>query len=253
MNNDWEQETSDIYRQLAQIAVPARAEQIATLLSLIPFDASEAFRVVELASGEGYLSRAIADAFPEASILALDFEASMREATQARLGERATVVPFDIRSRDWFDLLDHADVVVSSLCIHHLDGAEKQILFRAVAERLSTRGTFLIADIIAPKTAQSNRLFASVWDRMAKAHNRSDLFEAFQKTHWNLFHYPEPDFDKPSPLFEQLTWLQAAGFPLVDCFWMQAGHAIYGGYHQPQAGGVDYDSALAFAEKVLGA
>ena len=28
----------------------------------------------------------------------------------------------------------------------------------------------------------------------------------------------------------QLRWLEEAGFSSVDCFWMRAGHAVYGGY-----------------------
>ena len=35
--------------------------------------------------------------------------------------------------------------------------------------------------------------------------------------------------DKPSTLLEQLRWLEAAGFAAVDVFWMEAGHAIFGG------------------------
>jgi hypothetical protein len=35
--------------------------------------------------------------------------------------------------------------------------------------------------------------------------------------------------DKPSGIFEQLRWLAAAGFTAVDAYWLQAGHAIYGG------------------------
>ena len=51
---------------------PAREEQVATLLSLLPFGRAEVFRVVELASGEGMLSHAILEAFPAATVLALD-------------------------------------------------------------------------------------------------------------------------------------------------------------------------------------
>ena len=36
-------------------------------------------------------------------------------------------------------------------------------------------------------------------------------------------------FDKPSPLFDQLKWLDEAGFTDVDVFWMKAGHAIFSG------------------------
>ena len=40
--------------------------------------------------------------------------------------------------------------------------------------------------------------------------------------------FPDP-MDKPSGLFEQLGWLEAAGFEAVDVYWLKAGHAIYGG------------------------
>ena len=82
---EWSAESSAVYRQLASVAVPAREEQVATLLSLLPFGREEAFHVVELASGEGILSQAILEAFPAATVLALDGEESMRQATVARL------------------------------------------------------------------------------------------------------------------------------------------------------------------------
>ena len=37
---------------------------------------------------------------------------------------------------------------------------------------------------------------------------------------------------KPSPLYAQLKWLEQAGFEGIDVFWMQAGHAVFGGWKQ---------------------
>jgi hypothetical protein len=34
----------------------------------------------------------------------------------------------------------------------------------------------------------------------------------------------------PARVFDHLTWLKQAGFGIVDCFWMRAGHAIYRDY-----------------------
>jgi hypothetical protein len=45
----------------------------------------------------------------------------------------------------------------------------------------------------------------------------------------DYYRHPDP-LDRPSGLFEQLRWLAEAGFTGVDCFWMSAGHAVYGGY-----------------------
>ncbi len=258
---EWSAENSEVYRQLASVAVPAREEQVATLLSLLPFGRAEAFHVVELASGEGMLSQAILEAFPAATVTALDGEESMRQATAARLspyGERARVAAFNIMSNDWYGMLDGADVVISSLCVHHLNGEGKRGLFAAVQKRLSARGCLLIADLVLPQREEARNLFAATWDRSARERSIAQtgdaaLFDLFARENWNYYTYPDP-FDQPSPLFNQLRWLDEAGFAVVDCFWMQAGHAIYGGY-QEQAGAtgdlIDYETALAIASRAL--
>ena len=136
----WTEDNSELYRQLAHIAVPCRAEQIAALLMLIPFSPQESFRVVELASGEGILAYAVLRAFPQARLLALDGSEVMRETTAQRLrvfGDRFSVGVFDMHTSDWYPGLEGAHCVVSSLCVHHLDGDEKQDLFRAVRGRLA--------------------------------------------------------------------------------------------------------------------
>jgi len=234
----WTEESSKTYRLLAHIAVPQRAEQIATLLTLLPFDQNQAFRVVELASGEGRLAAAILQSFTQASLLALDISEDMRTQTAQRLnafGERASVEPFDMQSSDWYPHMENADCVISSLCIHHLTGDEKAALFKAVSQKLSGLGAFLIADLVLPQRQEANELFAATWDRAALQQSMDmgegeTFFEAqFVGTGWNYYKFPD-DFDKPSPLIDQLLWLREAGFTSVDCFWMQAGHAIFGGY-----------------------
>jgi hypothetical protein len=51
-----------------------------------------------------------------------------------------------------------------------------------------------------------------------------------------------------------LTWLSEAGFAVVDCFWLQAGHAIYGGYKAPDeatAPRVSFTAALRAVQAAL--
>ena len=81
---NWSEEDSTLYRRLASIAVPDRADQLATLLCLIPFGPDEEFRVVELGSGEGRLAWSVLEAFPRALVDALDGSESMRQETRAR-------------------------------------------------------------------------------------------------------------------------------------------------------------------------
>ena len=128
-----------------------------------------------------------------------------------------------------------ADVVVSSLCLHHLNDAKKRYLYKAAADRLSPRGALLIADLIEPMSAPARQIAADEWDMSARiqadARGRPDLVARFGDAHWNHFRFPDA-MDHPSALFHHLVWLRHAGFAAVDCVWMYAGHAVFGGFKQ---------------------
>ncbi len=260
--SEWTEEDSETYRQVASVVVPARQEQVATLIALMPFGREEPFRAVELGCGEGTLACALLDCFPNASLLALDGSPSMLTSARERLrhfGPRASVDPFDLASADWHPRLQDANCVLSSLCLHHLPGEDKERLFASVCGRLSERGAFLIADVIEPQRLEARNLFADAYDRIAEAQSVSEtgsaeLFEKFVAGKWNYFRLEEPT-DYPSPLFHQLRWLEGAGFQVVDCFWLRAGFAIYGGYKVRTgvpADAVSFEDALRSAQRALG-
>jgi hypothetical protein len=125
-----------------------------------------------------------------------------------------------------------ADVVVSSLCLHHLNDAKKQYLYKAVADRTSARGALLVADLIEPMHAVAQRVAADEWDASAKAQadalGRPELYARFLEAQWNHFRFPD-EMDHPSALFHHFVWLKHAGFAAVDCHWEFAGHAVFGG------------------------
>jgi tRNA (cmo5U34)-methyltransferase len=251
--SDWK-----IYRQLAPAAVPRRAEQLAALLALLPAGTR---RVVELGCGEGHLSAAILACLPDTSVLALDGSEQMRELAKARLAvytDRAEVHSFDLEGRDWPDLMDGADAVVSSLALHHLDTSGKERVFRSIAARLDADGAFLVADIVEPQRAEARDLFADMWDGAARQQARavdgtSHLYDLFVSSRWNYYRWPDPS-DRPSPLYVQLKMLEQAGFSVVDCFWMNAGHAIFGGYKSRggRAASVTFPTAMDAVLSMLG-
>jgi tRNA (cmo5U34)-methyltransferase len=252
----WSEDDSDVYRRLAPVAVPSRVRQIATIATLLPFGTADTFRIVEIGCGEGVLGHTLAELFPHARITELDGSATMREATAKRLephGDRVVVESMDLAGDDWRVHLDGADVVVSSLVIHHLDGPGKKRLFEDIARRTSQRAALVVADLVEPTGPQALELFAGSWDESARAQanegGRSELFDLFRNTEWNIYRVPDP-MDQPSRLVDQLQWLAGAGFALVDCFWLEAGHAIYGGYKEGAGTGhIDYRSALRAASE----
>ena len=259
---EWSEADSRIYRELAAIAVPRRDEQIAALLTLAPFATDEPFQIVELGCGEGRLGMALLSLFPQAGYLGLDGSDSMRREAGERLrrfGGRARVETFDLAASDWLEWTRGADLVVSSLVVHHLTGDGKRSLFKALRERLSQRGALLLVDLVEPPRAEARSLFAGSWEQAVGeatgGHaDGEELRRRFTAEQWNYYRYPDP-VDRPSGLFEQLRWLREAGFIAVDCFWMQAGHAVYGGFMSDTAGtsieAGRYERAFAIARAAL--
>jgi len=265
----WDEDDSAVYRRMAAVAVPACAEQIAVIAALLPFGRDHAFRVVELGSGEGALSAAILGCYPRSEVSALDGSQSMREQTRARLaaarfGRRAEVGSFRLEDLTggggWLGAVEGAGAVVSSLCIHHLDDPGKKRLFEEVCSRLAPGGALLMADLVEPIRPEAAEVYAATWDRSTQEQavaldGSARRFNDFVERRWNLYRHPDPEVDKPSPLADQLRWLQEAGFEAADCFWLRAGHAVLGGYKPggPSRSGapVGFEEALACAQAEL--
>jgi tRNA (cmo5U34)-methyltransferase len=96
----------------------------------------------------------------------------------------------------------------------------------------------LLADGVEPATPALAAVYARQYDAIVRQQSLArygDLrgFARFQQAAWNYFahDYGNPERGElPSVLADQLDWLRGAGFATVDCFWLRAGHAIYGGY-----------------------
>jgi tRNA (cmo5U34)-methyltransferase len=237
----WSEEDAATYRAIAAVAVPRRDEMMAALVAAAPFAPDEPIKILELGSGEGLLAAALLERFPIASLTALDGSESMRrEATTrlARFGERARIAAFELPTLDWWDRMFGVDLIVSSLALHHLNDAKKRYFYKAAAERMSQRGSLLIADLIEPQHAATRDAAADRWDVLARQQAESlgapALYQRFLDEHWNHFRFPDA-IDQPAALMHHLVWLRHAGFAAVDCAWMDAGHAVFAGFKQAGA------------------
>ena len=257
----WDEGASAVYRALAEVAVPRREEQLATLLCLLPFGSDDVFRIVDLGCGEGVLEYAALTAFPNAKALALDGSESMREHARNLLipfGGRACVRSFTLESDEWLDEMDGAHCVVSSLVVHHLSDDGKRKLFQQAHSRISDAGALMLIDCVQPQRAEGVRLFAEAYDNISMRQSieragDTALFDKFVEEKWNIFRHPEAS-EMLAPLPHQLAWLAAAGFEGVDCFWLQAGYAVFGGYKgggAAQGGGLPFEDALKAVRAAL--
>src|SRR5690606_30072030 len=232
----WGEADSRFFIDMADVVVPYRAVQHQIIADLIP-PQHQPFHVLDLCCGDGTLAEVILETHPQSHVHGFDGSPVMLEAAGERLsgyGNRFDSRLFDLAANDWRrDLPWPLHAIVSSVAIHHLDGEEKAALFADLYRILEPGGVVVIADLVQPDGPQAVAVAAEAGDNIVRQQastleNPPAAFDYFQQEEWNLFRYPDHT-DKPSPLFRQLIWLQAAGFTEVDVYWMVAGHAIFGG------------------------
>lgn len=239
----WQEADSRTFIDRGRIYTPRRDELTEAFLDAIPAKPKEAFTGADLGSGAGWLTAAILGRFERARVIALDGSAEMRaESARAidQFGGRGEVRPFQLEDQAWREgLPDGLRVIVSSLVIHHLEGAQKRRLFADLHGKLAPGGALLIADVVLPAHRLSGRHFARAWDVDTKRQSREiggddRAYEQFLADQWNMYANPiDPDdIDHPSTVVEHLDWLRSAGFGGVDVLWARAGHTLFCGYRK---------------------
>jgi len=232
----WDEQNSRDFIRYGRYFVPDRERQMRTIVSLLPEAPDGA--AFDICCGEGLLAEAILESRPGWTVYGLDGSSEMLRRAQVRLDRFAPnfhPLPFDLFEPRWPDLKDPLRAAVSSLAIHHLDGPGKLALFSDVYAMLATGGALLVADLVEPSHPAGWELAAREWDEAVQERSEHTgepgAYAAFDRMRWNLYrHFDPDDIDRPSPLLDQLKWLEAAGFSGVDVFWMRAGHAIFGGW-----------------------
>jgi ubiquinone/menaquinone biosynthesis C-methylase UbiE len=231
----WHEQDSQTFIDFGHYFVPERQAQMQILCSLIP-PCAPPCHIMELCCGEGLLAQSILAQVPHSLVHGFDGSPTMLARAQNRLapyGARFEAQLFELLARDWRHPTWPVQAVLSSLALHHLDAEQKQVLYGDVYHILRSGGVFLIADLIQPAHPRGREVAARAWDdavtqRAMTLDGHTGAWDYFQRQQWNYYRYPDP-VDKPSRLFDQLKWLEQAGFVDVDVYWMQAGHAIFGG------------------------
>lgn len=237
----WSEAESRVFLKHADIFVPQRHRQIKVMSSLIPANIQDRFSIAEIGAGDGRLASSVLNIFPGCYYIALEKSNSMRNHLENTLrgpfSNRLDIRNFKLENKGWIKKLPiQLRCILSSLTIHHLSKEGKRKLFKSIASHLEPGGAFIIADLVEPSNEKEKKLFARQWDSAVRTQSmkktgRLAAFRLFQKGGWNYYAEEENDsYDQPSLLSDQLKWLEMAGFARTKCFWMHAGHAIFGGY-----------------------
>jgi tRNA (cmo5U34)-methyltransferase len=236
----WNENTSDSFINYGNIFVPDRARQYQRICNLLPKFSTDV-NVLDICCGEGLLSFEIAKKSSFYNMYCYDGSPVMLENAKkhlTRLPNNSYFKHFDLLNFEQGDFPNGCNIIVSSLAVHHLNDKRKQEFYKFANNLLPKNGLIVIVDVILPMCKEAMITAADDWDIAAYKQSLNftgslSAYDTFKKDKWNMYHYLDDkdymSYDMPSPLFDQLKWLNQAGFSKVDVLWMYAGHAIFYG------------------------
>jgi len=133
--------------------IPNRQEKFEAMLNILSAYLPAEFRALDLGSGPGSLSVQLLRRFPEASVVAVDFDPVLLKIGQEaskQYGDRIEWVDADIGSVGWKSRLPHNkfDAVVSSTAVHWMDEPRLRRLYDDLAKIMRKGGIFLNGDVM---------------------------------------------------------------------------------------------------------
>lgn len=211
---------------------PERRAILRRVVSLIPREADEAIRVLDVGAGYGALSAQVLERFPRAELVCQDFSEPMFAQAQERLAwaaKRISFVHSDLSDPGWTQALTGPfDAVVSGIAIHNVRYPERiRSIYTEIFDLVAPGGCFFNYDLIfvsGPAAAQAygQTMHLADWIRGESSDATSPTAAA---TAGRASHKREA-----ISLEEQLRWLREGGFQEVECFWKEGRSAIIGGF-----------------------
>ena len=204
------------YDWLVERIVPGAYAFFETCMSFIP---NGPLSLLELGSGTGYATEQILCRNPDARVTCLDLSEEMLAAAKAKPALRGIEIAHgDIRD-DWPQ--GRFDVVISTLCLHHLTPAARRRTHQRAFAALTRNGRFINGDIFKPPSRWEEILLRNRWLVRLRSGGLSQrqMDDMIAKRRSNMRHFDTPE--------EYRASLAAAGFPRVICPWVCETAAVW--------------------------
>ena len=225
-----------VARYDADMAVmhPNRSRMVEIALEVLPFGREEPLQALDIGVGTGYFTAKFLEAFPLASVHALDGAEAMIELARERLGRRQQNVMFSVGDfRDLGRILagQRFDVVFSSYALHHLARDEKRSVVADAVSLLRPGGWLLNADLVVAESARLEERIQDIRLRgiVQRAATGDPRFADYDTTRRYLDEMEAEEGDQPITLEEDLLVLREAGLEDVAAFWLEYREAVTGG------------------------
>ncbi|MEA3211060.1 MAG: tRNA (cmo5U34)-methyltransferase [Chthoniobacter sp.] len=224
------------FLQNVRHSIPLAIEQIDMMLRLVHAARGDRLdRFLDLGCGDGLLSSALLDDYPQARGWLVDLSPSLLGGARKQLQKNSSVqfISADFARPSWTSAVAMGapfDAIVSALSIHALPDARKRGLYREIFDLLKPEGVFIAIEHVASAT----RWTESIWaDYMIDAIFGQAIKAAPGKTRVEIareYYERGGQTDRPlAPLEVQCDWLRGLGFENVDCYLKVLELAVFGG------------------------
>ena len=224
------------YLDSIRSAIPLAREQIDVMLRLIGARGEAVASFADLGCGNGTLSLALLERYPEASATLVDFSEPMIEEARQLLGgypSSCRFVAADLSDGGWVHLLgDQArfDVVVSGYAIHHLADERKRELYREIFDLLKPGGLFVNTEHVKSATPWTESISDGLLiDSFYEYQVKRGSDKTREQVAREFVHRPDKATNILAPVESQCEWLRGCGFEDVDCYFKIFELAIFGG------------------------
>lgn len=209
------------YDQLRRTLIPCFDDFYKVAVEVIPGNLAAPLKVLDLGAGTGLYSGMVQAVFPDAEFTLLDLAVEMLEKAKSRFSQLGKSPKILIGDYIETDLGGPYDLVISGLSIHHLSDPDKENLYQRVYAALNPGGMFVNADQVKGKTPKIEKLYRQHWlDSVISAGISDQELKAAKN---------RMEYDRMASLDVQLSWLEAAGFQNVDCWYKNFSFVVFGG------------------------
>ncbi len=231
--------------------VPGRVDRFNLMLTLPGFQREVEASILDLGCGPGSLSFFSLRLYPNARVLAVDFDPVLLAAGRKIARQSTDRIEFknaDIRDGNfWKEHESEFDLVVSATALHWLNAQHLAQIFQRAYDVLRPGGWFVNSDHVANEDPAVQDLYRKMlqqkrqaafratkaddwngfWEALGRAVNQLDLAGLR-----NVNHFWEGT-DDGQPTEFHLTALRRCRFERAEVYWQEFGEAVIGGRKPP--------------------
>ena len=221
-----------VYLEGVRGAIPLAHEQLDVMVRLIAACGRPLRRFLDLGCGDGVLSSAILERYPEARGVLADFSTPMLEAAAKRFADRTSFVRLvnaDYALASWIESVKDGgpyDAIVSGYSIHHQPDARKREIYREIFGLLDSGGVFVHVEHVASASpwvaSVHEELSIDYLHRRHKDKSRDEVATTYVRR-------PDKAANILALVEAQCQWLREIGFTDVDCYLKMFEVAVFGG------------------------